>query len=51
MTLVHIIPSGRGLTLCGKAVSDVEGTSIGMFCTCKKCYTIARKINKGERND
>ena len=42
--VVHIIPSGLDISLCG--VKVVEGFSIGSGCNCKKCLQIAKKIIK-----
>jgi len=42
MIYTHIIPSGGEKSLCG--LVNIQGTSLGMTCTCKECLRIAENI-------
>jgi hypothetical protein len=43
--VIHLIASGSSMTFCGLIQSkEVAGTSLGLTCTCKRCYEIADKI-------
>jgi len=41
---IHLIPSGSDKSLCGLNKEDIEGTSLGITCTCEKCFEIGQRL-------
>lgn len=42
--IIHLIPSGYDKSLCGLDSKNIKGTSLGMCCTCEKCYEIGQRL-------